>query len=105
MNLIAYKNGGLKENWYALYLAIYENYTCDKALIELGVKSLNRSRIKGLKRNRKRKEIDIHEVNRLYQEGYSINKLAHVFGVHNDRISESIVLAGGTIREKKGRKK
>lgn len=91
---------GGEENWRVLLLAICANYTSDKALVKVGVKSLNRSRIQGRKRNTKRKEIDIYEVNRLYQEGYSINKLAHVFGVHNDRISASILQAGGTVRKK-----
>lgn len=104
MKLIAYKNGGLEENWRALHLAICANYTSDKALAEMGVKNLNKSRVQRRKRTVKRKEIDIHEVNRLYEEGYSINKLAHEFRVCNYRISDAIRAAGGTIREKKGRR-
>lgn len=109
MQAIAYKNGGLVGNWCALYLAIYKNYTSDKALTILGIKNVN-PKIEEGRRNAKQlkkktvNEIDINKARMLYDEGYTIAKVARVLKTRNGLVSEAIKKSGGNLRQR-GRRK
>lgn len=80
--MIAYKNGGLTENWCALYLAICKNYTSDQALNRLGISRTNKtgSKLSGKKYEYK-KDIDMKKAKELYESGMTLQEVANAFNV------------------------
>jgi hypothetical protein len=102
MQAIAYKNGGLKGNWCALYAAIMNPKLSSKqALVYFGIGCREE---KEMKKKPSVRVIPIEQIRADYEKGFTMLELRLKYSISNSTASWAVREAGGTIRIRRNRK-